>query len=327
MNWHCRNKVSISCQILILCLIIIFLENCNAPRSNPLDPKNDTDLKILTGQVFSLSYKPLDHVKVIWLLDGKITFTDDKGKFTLGPVDKKSGYLYFEKEGYAGDSLFVDWENPEIPDPVLLNSVPYLDSLEFYSVVDNYTERYKQKKLVVCKVKLSDDDNNITSVFLIKEGKTKQDSLIYNPASKYFERTFSVSELNETSLEQLIGKDFHFWVVDQDNAKFNIGRYHIKRIISQEVQLESPGDLDTVSVPFKLNWDRFLPGFDFEYKVQIHTNYISNNVLVWEKIVPSDSISVTITENIPSGSYTWVIWSIDRFLNRNASKGKSFIVE
>lgn len=313
-------------------VIAILLSSCEAPRNNPLDPQNaENNLASIEGSVKAIGFPnlPIKEVEVIWKNNLTTVRTDNNGDYTFVNLEKVDGWLIFRNDLYSDDSLFIQWgaEKKKFLE-TFLNAKPIADSIQIYSIVQNRFQFTQLYELFVA-VKLSDEDgaNDIDSVFVESPVFNTKQVLQFNSETGFYERKFSLSELTVVSIDEAIGKDFDFVVEDLTGRLFNVGSSNVKRKIREEVKLLSPLNNEITSQPVFLNWERFLPGFDFNYTVQIFTNQ-SPAELVWQKEnISSSDISVLTDSSFISGDYFWVIWAIDEFLNRSRSKPATFRIE
>ncbi|MCB0749038.1 MAG: hypothetical protein KDC90_16380 [Ignavibacteriae bacterium] len=316
-------------KYLVFIFIILFINSCNAPRNNPLDP-NSTLSKISTleGTIKTISVPqlPIENAKIFWQNEGIISFTDGNGFFRIENIEPKDGWIFIEKDNFSTDSLFITFENQKkISLTIFLNSIPKISDLQFYSITKNKFPNTQVYNLEI-KSKITDDENDIDSVFIELPELNAKKQLLYNASTKYYENSISLEDLKITSIDIIIGKEFIINVFDSDRKKFLAGKANIKRIIKEEILTKAPSGKDTVftSNPL-LEWFRFKPGFQFRYLVQIYTDEVPA-ILVWQKEIISSEIQYLTDVNLSSGDYFWVIWAIDEFENRTQSKPASFIV-
>ena len=317
-------------KILFISLSIIFLIlGCDAPRENPVDPNNpDNQFAELSGVVKTEGFPfiPIENVNVFWENENVIVQTSASGIYNISDIKKIDGWLYFNSEGYSGDSVFIEWnERKKISNEIFLNSNPVLDSLEFYSIVENRFQVNQIYRIVV-RARITDFEgvNDIDSVFLQNEELGVKSVLLFNSLTGFYERTLSPIELQVTDLNELIGKDFNVIVTDLDQRNFTIANTFIKRVINEEIELISPINNTVVSVPFNLRWKRFTPGYSFNYEIEIRTNDAERDLVFKAENVSSDSISYPITNVFIGQDFFWTIWAVDEFKNRSRSKPGSF---
>ena len=268
-------------------------------------------------------------VKVTWGNQNLVTLTDAYGYYKIPDVTKNNGYITFEKDGYAKESLWVQFNDQyssykRIEDS-FLNTIPILNNILIYTIVENtYTTANLR---VAVRALVTDIEDNVDSVFVQCSPLGFYRQLKYNSSTKYYENTFSESDLNIQSMEIAVGQDFYIYAKDKQKGWFKIGSSNIKRIIKDEVIPVSPLNKQVVGSKPTLKWKRFLPGFNFTYKVQIYTDALIP-VLKWEKSGISKSDIQLITDiSLSAGEYYWVIWSIDDYQNSGISKPVSFIVQ
>lgn len=314
--------------------VLMIFGSCNAPRDNPLDPANPNyNISSINGTVKEDSYPfyAIKGVSVLWRNQNITVKTNSDGYYIIQNIKRVDGWLIFSSQKYNNDSVFISWKGKSnVTANFSLNARPVLDSLQLYSIILNRYQFNQDSKLFTA-VQASDADgaNDIDSVFISNQQIGLKSSLSYNPGTSFYDRTLSLSDLNISSLDVLIGQDFNILVKDLSGRIINVGSGTIKRVIKDEIEVISPINNDTVSQSFQpliLKWKRLTPGFQFSYLAQIYTN-ASPPELVWERdAIPSDSISISITQYLNPGEYFWVIWSVDSFLDRNRSKPASFTI-
>jgi hypothetical protein len=321
--------------LILLFPIALVILSCDAPRENPLDPQNpDRPFVEISGKVLteSLPNSPIPDAEVYWENEGVVKHTGQKGEFQFSDLEKQNGWLTVEKQGYSKDSMFIDWNKDNTQNlQILLNSLPTADSINFYSIVQNKHAPGPQSEQLfhfVIEADVSDREGDVDSVFLRNNSLETSFNLTYNPASKFYEKTFTNYDisLDKDEVDEIVGKEFNLIVKTNAGGEIKIAEADITRLIKEEIEYISPANNELVEVPFEILWQRFKPGFSFEYLVQIYTNEISEEV-IWEQRISSDSISVNMSENLASGDYYWVIWSIDEYLNRTRSKPATFTIE
>jgi len=324
-------KINFICICLSIVASIFFL-SCNAPRNNPLDPLNtENNLGTIEGTIKTIGFpnSPVANAEVIWKNTLAAVRTNDKGSYSFTNLEKADGWLIYKSNSYSDDSLFIHWGGEKKKSlETFLNAIPIVDSIQLYSIVQNRFQFTQLYDLFVT-VKLFDEDgaNDIDSVFVSSQVFNTKQVLQFNSESGFYEKKFSLSELLVTSIEETIGKNFDFIVKDLSGRYFNVGSSNVKRVIRDEVKLLAPLNNEIVNQPVILNWERFLPGFTFNYTIEIYTNQ-SPAELVWQKVnISADQISILTDVTLTSGDYFWVVWAIDEFLNSSRSKPATFRIE
>ena len=317
---------------IIVFIVLLSAVSCDAPKLNPLDPANpDSRLGQFYGYVKTalLPQQPIVGVKVSWKNDNRLIETDAAGYYNLENLPIADGTLYFDKDGYSKDSIRVNWQNNKSIDlgTILLNAIPKLNNLIIYTCVEN---RYQddQKDTLNVKANITDAENDIESVSVRCTALSFNKQLTFNPKSNLYELNYFYGTKNSVSpLDDAIGKNFEIIVKDHLGRIFNIGFSTIKRVIRQEISFESPANGVTVGSNPVLRWIRFLPGFNFQYMIQIYTRE-ANPQSVWtSQYIFKDDIEVIPDRKLSAGDYYWVIWVIDDFQNRAQSKQASFTVQ
>jgi len=317
---------------LLVIAVLFSAVSCDAPKLNPLDPENpDSKLGQLSGFVKTLAIpqQAIAGVKVSWKNDNRILETDATGFYKLENLPMVNGTLYFEKDGYGKDSIRINWQNQKIIDlgTTTLNANPKLDNLLIYTSVEN---RYQddQRYTLFVQASISDVENDIDSIFVSCTAINFNQQLIYNSQARLYELSYPYGSKNSVpSIDDAIGKNFEIIVKDKVGKNFSVGFSTIKRIIKQEILFELPANGITVGSKPVLKWNRFLPGFNFKYMIEIYTDEIIPQ-LKWPKSnISKDDIEIVSEINLPPGNYFWVIWCIDDFQNRTRSKPATFTVQ
>ncbi len=317
---------------LLIFTVLLSAVACDAPKLNPLDPNNpDSKLGQLNGFVKTqvIPQQAIAGVKVSWKNDNRTIETDVNGSYKLENLPMINGTLYFEKDGYSKDSIRINWQNQKVIDlaTIALNSIPKLDNLLIYTSVEN---RYQddQKYTLFVQASISDVENDIDSVFVRCAALSFSQQLKYSSQTRFYELSYPYGSKNSVpSIDDAIGKNFEIVVKDKVSKIFSLGSSTIKRIIKQEILFELPANGVTVGPKPVCRWNRFLPGFNFKYLVQIYTDDIIQQ-LKWEKSnISKDDIEVVTETSLPAGNYFWVIWCIDDFQNRTRSKPATFNVQ
>ncbi len=313
----------------VLFLLVIIVLSCDAPRYNPLDPENSSNnLSTIEGYIKTIKVPQIaiENAKIYWENSGIITYSNNQGYFQIANVSQKDGWLTIEKNSYSIDSIYINFNGQKkIIEDIFLNAIPIIKDLQFYSVTINKYPSSQKYNLEV-RASITDEENDIDSVFFENIELNTNKQLLYNASTRYYENSISLEDLNITSIDVVIGKDFNINVLDADSKKFEIGTSNIKRIIKEEILTTSPTGKDTVdSANPLLEWKRFTPGFDFKYLLEIYTDEVPA-ILVWQKEINSSEIQFQTNINLSSGDYFWVIWAIDEFGNRTRSKPSSFVV-
>ncbi|MDX9923388.1 MAG: hypothetical protein RBS48_01390 [Ignavibacteriaceae bacterium] len=316
-------------KLLILFLIAILI-SCDAERINPLDPKNpnyklvslDGFVKTLTGPP-----RPLANVNVLWKNNNILIQTNAQGYFKIENLETKDGWLFFEKEGFSPDSFYVTWgieKNKTVES--FLNANPVMQNLTIYTIVQNRFPDIQTYRLGI-QADISDEENDVDSVFVINKKLNFNKILLYNPSTRFYENNFSLSDLNLTSIDDAVGNNFNIIIKDKSGKVFDVGSSSLIRIIKQEIIINSPANKQVVTTKPKLEWKRFLPGFNFRYMIEVFTDEISPVLIYQKDNINKDEINYILESEIPVGDYFWVIWCIDDFQNRSRSKPGSFVVQ
>lgn len=288
-----------------------------------------TPLPTLQGHVKTsrVPPQPIANVKVTWLPQQQFVFTDEQGFYKFENLAADNGQLVFEHANFRSETEDIVWgDDAIVTHDIFLNSNPTLDSLTLYSVVEhNYGDRTIEQLNVFAYI--NDEEGDIKTVTLECSSLDIKAELSYNVQHKRYERLFSVSDLNITSMRRLVGYDFYLMVLDDYDILFNLGTERVERVIQDEIEIDSPKNSEQISNMATLQWLYFNPGFPFTYDVEIYTDDDFTQELVWHKEgVPSDSLSAIVDTLLAPKEYVWMVWCVDEFNNRSRSKPGSFSV-
>ena len=323
-------------RIPVFLLIILsgafWLNSCDAPHDNPLDPSNpDSRLYIIEGNVYTseAAVRPIAGVKVTWSLDNVTSTTDKNGYFKIQSKELKDGWLYFNGTGFSTDSLKVSWgSQKKYSISESLNDIPALDSINIYSAITN---KYSGPEYqLTFEIYVSDTDDDIDSVSIVCPS-LNINKYIQKISSGYFTSKYSDIDLNLSSFDELIGKNFNVYAKTSEGNSFFIGTQDVKRIIHDEIEIISPINSDTLSTNNPLlRWKRYISGFNFNYKLEVYTDEPEPKLLWSLDNVSSDSISIYVTTNIKptadNNKFFWDIWCIDEYKDEARSKPASCVI-
>ena len=315
--------------LIRLLFIFLLIWGCDAPHSNPLDPLNKkSELLVISGYVytFSLPRIPIQNAYIIWAPENKAFVSNSNGYFKINVERPVSGWLKVHHANFKTDSLYVDFNNKKLVYEFYLNQIPIVDSLELYTILLNQYPNLQTASLAT-RIKINDRDNDIDSVFIENSKDGKVYSLFYNTQTKFFERSFSEYDLDVEDLDELVGVKFRYVVKDLSKMKFVVAEDKINRIIKSEISLEYPVNYDTISNRPLLVWRRISPGFKHNYSVEILSSDFPPVVVWFKHNLDMESSSVQTDIPLQPGTYYWVVWCIDQFLNRARSKPATFVVK
>lgn len=309
---------------------ILLFWGCEAPRNNPVDPDNTLDnLPKIEGEIFSSGSleSPLPLARITFVPSSSFTFSGEDGRFSL-PVSKKTdGLLLIEKSGFRTDSIFVDWNNGDkiqlrrsllkFPVPVKL------------SIVANTLNRFPDLKFYsfLAEIELAESNEFIDSIIVESRSKKIKFKLDRQPGDRDFKK--------ELFSFQIEGLSSPFSIVDEvfdpvfflsGGITFNPGPIMVTRVIDQEVKFLTPANGQIVGSSFRLIWEKFSPGWDHSYSVEVYLDDLTP-ILVWQKEkIDKNETGVDVNQQLPPGDYFWVVFCKDSFGNSTRSKPASFSV-
>ncbi len=313
-----------------LLFLLALVVACNAPRHNPLDPKNpDYSFAMLSGsvQTISVPHHAIGQAQVRWSPEGQMAVSDQNGYFSFSALTPQDGYLFFYAENYRQDSLKITWNDlHEKNVQVYLNHYPSLDKVVLYSTVLNRYPNLRSYSLTL-QAWISDPDMDIDSVRVEASLPALCCALPYNTTDKSFIKTFSSFDLSPATIFSVVGQELRLNVYDVYGHHSLVGATHLKRVVTDEIVYSQPSSYAVVDSRPRLQWKKLQSGFPFTCTLEIYTDEIVATK-VWEKTnIAADVIEYTVDKDVPVGDYFWVIWCVDEFGNRSRSKPASFTVQ
>jgi hypothetical protein len=326
------------CILVLVCTIV----SCDAPRINQLDPASPAyNYSAVEGTIEGTvkaqsSQLPLEGVKVSWKDQNVVAVvqTNSNGNFSMPRLQRKNGFLYFEKEGYSKDSLLIQFNNSKIirKDSMRLNANPKKSFYNLYTSVENIPPTYHRDSLIVI-AGVTDDEGDVDSVMIQNKSINFYKKLQYSSSVQKYYGAFFSSDMNVTSIIETQGTSFDLVAVDKYKKSFVIGSSYLTRVITQEITCISPANsiLLNLADPVVFVWIKFLPYFNFTYTLQVYKKNPDNEILLWEikGISSADTGISTYNSNFKptAGDYVWYLWAIDDFGNRTKSKPMNFSIK
>lgn len=321
----------IALWVLVAILPLIFIQHCEAPRNNPLDPANPrTSVSQISGQVLSAQVptNPVSNVNVYWDIDKVYTTTNAKGEFSLINITPQNGNLRFVKSGFLSDTLQVIWKGASNAQSfsINLNAAPQLANLKVYTVVKNLQGDISPQTELVVKAQISDSDNDIDHVYIRNDYLNLNHKLKYNLNDQVYQESFNYPDL--PLLQKNIGHKLDVYVKDRSNHTICVGGDKAVRIITDKFSLVYPSSYQTISPDsLKLKWNKYNPGFNYTWAVEIYVDDKPAYV-VWDKydLAANDTCCI-VDQYLADKDYFWMVWCIDEFQNRARSKPISFTIK
>ena len=310
-------------------LIGWFCCTCDAPRQNPLDPENpDNNLAMISGQVETLSHLPVSKVNVYWQNDNRYLKTNEQGIFQIENVPPQDGWIHFSKTGFLDDSIYIEWgKDLDRKLNIAFNAKPRLDSLLIYSIIKNKFLNIQELTLNVETI-INDPDKDIDTVYVKNPDLDFNSFLRFDFSKQMYRRSFSMSELGIVNVEAVIGHEFQFIVKDEFDHWINLDRMGLKRIIKEQINLESPVGYAIVSSRPTFNWEPINPGYSLTYDIEIYNNDDEQQIIWQKQGISQSTFFIQLDTSLPvSPNYSWAIWCTDEFHNRSRSRVAHFEVE
>ncbi|MBK7867073.1 MAG: hypothetical protein IPJ75_08840 [Ignavibacteriales bacterium] len=322
-------KKTVYLLFLAIALLSLFT-GCDAPRNNPVDPDNTISrLPRIEGEVISSgsSGAPLSFARITFVPTSSFTFSGEDGKFSLPVTKKTNGLLLIEKFGFKTDSIFVDWNNAD--NIQLRRSLLKFPLPVKLSIVSNTLNRFPDLKFYsfLVAVELAESNEFIDSIIVESRVKKIKFKLDKQPGDRNFEKElFSFQIEGLTSPFSIVDEVFDPVFYLSGGVTFSPGPISVTRVIDQEVKFLSPANGTIVGSSFRLLWEKFSPGWDHSYSVEIYLNDLTPILVLQKEKIDKNETGVNINQELPPGDYFWVVYSKDSFGNSTRSKPASFSV-
>lgn len=212
--------------------------------------------------------------------------------------------------------------NPLDPDS---DTKPIVEEFSIYSIVRNKYPTLQTYQIII-EARIKDVNSIIDSVIIENSYLDIRKYLEFNYKTRNYERVFNLSDLNTLEIDEVVGHDFHIKMKDYSFNEYDLGVNDLKRIIKEELRIDSPIGSDTVSATPALKWRRFSGKYSFTYKLQVFTAEITPELVYEREGIHSDSTSHTVDTPLPEQDYFWIVWCVDQFNNRGSSKPATFRV-
>ncbi len=142
--------------LLEISLLLFVLLSCDAPHLNPLDPLNpDSKYGLADGFLLTPARVPIVGAKVTWRNQNVVVVTDTNGYYKVENILRNDGWMFYEKEGYTEDSLYVRWNNQKnrrLEEKFLGYTIGTLDGFVFtppHSAASGVSVTWKNQNIVI----------------------------------------------------------------------------------------------------------------------------------------------------------------------------------
>ncbi len=319
-----------------LAVALLTLANCvpEAPHSNPLDPdiSSGSSGVEFRGQIRQKNapFLPLDNCLITLSPGDKYTYSDDLGMFSFTGLTGAEYRLIISRENFCSDTFSVDTDTVSAAAAVFhLNGKPQLIRFSLTSRFINqwYPDPFYQ---VDAGIRIADPDGmeDICGVTLHIPALEMNDSLTATAVPDSFSLHFRESDMPDSNIFQLIGKEVYIRIEDKSGAAVDSGPFYLHRIIDESPRAESPADLATVGPQPLFTWQAYTAQFPFTYELSIF--YINAGIpfLVYSRTgISAAQQQFRYPDSLQSGQFYWTIAVRDDLGNLSRSREATFLVQ
>lgn len=301
----------------------------DAPRDNPLDPVNGVQI---TGKVERLyDNTGINNAMLVLKPINKTAISALDGSFAMDNISPGNYTLVCQAGGFAPDSLALDIQQSHTAN-FRLNGRPFFRSI---SVTTHHISSFSapNDSFFVLINAAADDLDNRGDVRLVRyaiEAFNFTDTLFEaNSQEKIFSSELRMSDLGISSLQQLAGKPFVFYVEDLPGAVFASNEVFITRIIEETPVGQAPLNAAISGQgPINFEWLPVSQPYSFTFDIEIRRINFSFFILVGEvKNIPPADTTAAFGGDLIQGEYFWTLFITDEFGNRSRSLENPFIVQ
>ena len=301
----------------------------DAPRDNPLDSTNGMQV---TGKVERLyDNTGIKNAMLLLKPTTKSTISAADGTFTIENVSPGSYTLVCQAEGFAPDSIVMDIQQSRTAS-FRLNGLPFFRSI---SVTTNHISSFSapNDSFFVLVNAAADDLDNRGDVKLVRytmDAFSFADTLFEtNSQEKIFSSELTAGDLGISSIQQLSGKPFVFYVEDLPGGVSASQEVFTTRIIERTPVGKEPQNVAISGQgPINFKWLPVSQPYPFTFDIEIRRINFSFFILIGEiQNIPAADTTASFSGNLSQGEYFWTLFITDEYGNRSRSLENPFIVQ
>ncbi|MFQ5649305.1 MAG: carboxypeptidase-like regulatory domain-containing protein [bacterium] len=313
----------------------VSLSGClsDADRNNPLDQQASSfrDVGTITGQVLTLfsPFRPIADVRIFLGQAGRMVTTNASGQFQFDDIPAGSYSVLVEKDGFAGAA-----DSVEVVAGKVASMQFNLDGLPFFVTTELSTchvgRWFPLHDLFLLQVQAElDDSDGVGDVVMVELEIPElgyRDTLNVTETVGVFRKSISESRLPGKNLHDVFGRQIILTATDRAGFHTQSAPIFLVRIIEKTPLPDSPQGFDLLdSRTPELVWLPTELSFDYTQEVELFRVNFGLNTLIWQQGgIPDTSLSVTVPDSLPDGTYFWTIAFVDEFENCSRSKEASF---
>ena len=322
-----RNKT-----LLTLLITLLAFTGClkDVPHNNPYDPANPDYGFAIRGKVQTY-YSPRQgisgaQIKLENLQVGTLTGVD--GEFAINGLMPDSYRVSFSADLFAPETLLIDLRDDTLV-TVNLDALPRFQSIDLTTHHEWRHFPIGDHSFLKIRAMVDDPDGfaDIATVYfnVHKFGTDSvivQDTLASSINQKEFTALLDVAELNTENIQDLVGHEFVFHVVDDVGEKVASPNYFISRVLTDSLDINMH---EIAADSIKFIWKpRLLHYHVAQYILLYQVNIGALSLFREVGPIDQNSKSTKIANDLPDGTYVWRVQHRDAFGNTNLSKEASF---
>jgi hypothetical protein len=302
----------------------------DAPRDNPLDPETGRYAPVF-GHVMSLfaPHRPLQGVPVAAPAFGLVDSTDADGAFALLYLPPESVMVVTSGGMFAPCSVVVPPLGPAREHQLFyLNALPAITQASVASTHEErwWPEPYEEWITLTTRVEDADGMGDLDSVCCTAAGNLR---VVLSPelTPGSFRATLDDAVQFPFNAEDFVGADFTFQAWDKQAASSAVCVIRLVRVVRDVGTLTAPSGLEEVGPRPVLRWIPPSPAYPSVLRARVIRVDSGVEATAWESsLFPALTDSAVVGTALSTGTYYWVLHTIDSFGNTGRSREAAFKV-
>ncbi len=291
-------------RLFFFSLLGIGILSCDARRDNPSDPSSPFYVKPRTIIIHVLHQSPsAEPIANVVVREENLQFsgiTDQNGTLSWEYPSADSLVLISEKKGFFSDTTVIYAPQKNTGITIHLDAMPQISALKFTSYFEN---KYDLASTSIY-VQIHDEDGqeDIRHVLLSCPQFSFTDTLKAEIGEKYVGKARLDSISPHLRPAQLPELNFYLIVQDQENQQVKTGPLTIRRVITEDLQLQSPANGATLTDSVYFSWNPVQLDFHFTYNLSLLRQQDYQQIDYKNIAEDQDHF---IVKNLDGGYYLW----------------------
>ncbi len=300
----------------------------DAPRDNPLDPANGIRINGIVQRFYENN--PIADAVITLTPGNLIGRSNSDGSYSIENITPGNYVAVCQKPGFLADSMNINLQQQETVN-FRLNALPFFTNISI--TTQHLVSFISSVDTAFVEITVTADDldasNDVDSIRYQIDAFGFADTLLQiNPQEQTFIGQLETRDLGISSLEQLGGQPFIFFVKDLPGAVVASNPQFITRIIRDTPVAQFPINNISITLPFVFEWQMFSAEFPFTYDIEIFQINFNFFTLVDEiRNIPGNVTEFNYSGPLSAGEYFWVLFVIDEFGNKSRSIENPFTIQ